>query len=179
MQGEIVQISVNPRGGVPKLRVASAHLGTEGVEGDKQRDRRFHGGPERAVCLYALEMIEALQGEGHPIDCGTTGENLTIRGLDWSQIQPGTRLQIGEDIELEIASYTAPCKNIAASFIDGEFMRISQKKHAGQSRLYARVLREGTAHEGRYRLCCGRSKLKIWTKTVLQVLAARFWSWQA
>ena len=148
MQGKLVQISVNPRGGVPKLRVESARVETNGVAGDKQRNRKVHGGPERAVCLYAMEIIEALQGEGHPIDCGTTGENLTLRGLNWDEIAPGARLQIGQEIELEIASYTAPCKNIAASFIDGEFMRISQKIHPGQSRVYARVLRAGMARAG-------------------------------
>ena len=148
MSATLVQISVNPRGGVPKLRVESARVETNGVAGDKQRNRKLHGGPERAVCLYALELIEDLQSEGHPIDCGTTGENLTLRGLDWNEIKPGARLQIGEEIELEIASYTAPCQNIAASFVDGEFKRISQKIHPGQSRVYARVLREGIAHEG-------------------------------
>lgn len=148
MSASIVQISVNPRGGVPKTRVASAVLGTQGVGGDLQRNRKFHGGPERAVCLYALELIEALQAEGHPIDCGTTGENLAIRGLNWEEMKPGVRLQIGAEIELEIVSYTAPCFKIAASFVDGEFTRISQKVHPGQSRVYARVLREGLAHEG-------------------------------
>ncbi len=90
----IVQISVNPKGGVPKHRVAQALLKTEGVDGDKQRDKRFHGGPERAVCLFSYERIQALQNEGHPIDCGTTGENLTIAGLNWDEIVPGVHLQM-------------------------------------------------------------------------------------
>lgn len=143
----IVQISVNPKGGVPKHRIGQTHLKTEGVEGDKQRERRFHGGPERAVCLFSYERLQALQDEGHPIDCGTTGENLTIAGLNWDEIVPGVRLQIGEAL-LQITSYTTPCSNIAASFTDGEFKRISQKLHPGWSRLYARVLQEGLVQEG-------------------------------
>ncbi len=78
---QVAQINVNPQGGVPKHRVAKARLEVGGVEGDKQNHRRFHGGPMRAVCLYSLELIEALQGEGHPISPGSTGENLTIS--DW------------------------------------------------------------------------------------------------
>ena len=93
---QLVQISVNPKGGVPKFAVPNAEITTEGVVGDKQRDRRFHGGPERAVCLYSLEVIQSLQAEGHPIAPGTTGENLTISGLDWNFVVPGVRLQIGE-----------------------------------------------------------------------------------
>lgn len=145
--GRIVQISVNPKGGAPKHRVAEAYLSQNGVGGDRQRNLKFHGGPERAVCLYSYELIRALQDEGHPIDCGTTGENLSVEGLDWEEIAPGARVELGEAL-LEIASYTTPCSNIAGSFVDGQFKRISQKLRPGWSRVYARVLREGTVHEG-------------------------------
>jgi MOSC domain-containing protein YiiM len=144
----VVQISVNPKGGVPKHRVAQAEITINGVVGDKQRDRRYHGGPERAVCLYSYERILELQDEGHPIDCGTTGENLTISGLDWDSLQAGVRLRVGQQIRLEITCDTTPCRNIAGSFTDGEFMRIAQKLHPGWSRFYARVLAEGRVAEG-------------------------------
>lgn len=144
----VVQISVNPKGGVPKYRVPGAMLTFNGVTGDKQRDRRFHGGPQRAVCLYSVEQIEALQAEGHSIAPGTTGENLTLSGLDWPALKIGDRLRIGDAVELEITSYTTPCRNIRESFIDGEFTRIAQKLHPGWSRLYAKVLCEGEVREG-------------------------------
>jgi len=133
---------------VPKHRVPHTEVTTEGVTGDKQRNRRFHGGPSRAVSLYSYENIQALQDEGHPIECGTTGENLTISGLDWARLAPGARLRIGAGVRLEITSYTTPCSNIAGSFADGEFTRISQKLHPGWSRLYAKVLCGGTVREG-------------------------------
>lgn len=148
MNGKLIQISVNPKGGVPKLQTPSARITSTLVEGDKQRNLKFHGGPERAVCLYSWEVIQLLQDEGHPIDCGTTGENFTISGMDWSTLQARTRLQIGEEVVLELTRETTPCKNIAASFIDGDFNRIHHKKFPGQSRWYARVLREGKAREG-------------------------------
>ena len=143
----LVQISVNPKGGVPKHRIAQTHLKTGGVEGDKQREKRFHGGPQRAVCLFSYERIQELQDEGHPIDCGTTGENLTLSGLNWDEIVPGVRLQIGQ-AQLEIASYTKPCFKIASSFTDGAFERIWQRRYPGWSRVYARVLQEGLVCEG-------------------------------
>jgi len=144
----VIQVSVNPKGGVPKHRVDGTEITVQGVVGDKQRDRRYHGGPERAVCLYSYERILELQDEGHPIDCGTTGENLTISGLDWESLKPGIRLHVGEHVQLEITSYTTPCRNIGGSFVDGEFTRIAQKLHAGWSRLYARVLVEGRVNAG-------------------------------
>jgi len=144
---KLVQISVNPKGGVPKFRVESAKLGFERVEGDKQNHLKFHGGPTRAVSLFSLELIEALQAEGHPIEAGTTGENLTISGLDWDEIKPGVKLQVGEAL-LEITKYAQPCKQIVDSFADKDSTRIAQKQHSGWSRLYAKVLQEAVVHEG-------------------------------
>lgn len=144
---QVHQISVSD-GGVPKHSVPEARVTVEGLVGDRQRNTQVHGGPDRAVCLYSLEVIEALKAEGHPVAPGSCGENLTLAGLDWSQVAPGDRLRIGEDVLLELVSYTAPCKHNARWFLDEDFSRISQKKHPGWSRLYARVLREGIAHQG-------------------------------
>jgi MOSC domain-containing protein YiiM len=107
-----------------------------------------HGGPDRAVCLFSLERIRSLQTEGHPIDVGTAGENVTLEGIDWELVVPGAQVRIGDQVVLEIASFTNPCKTIRASFVDGEFVRIAQKLHPGWSRVYARVLSEGEIHFG-------------------------------
>jgi MOSC domain-containing protein YiiM len=143
-----MQVNVNPQGGVPKYAVEQAEVTRQGVSGDQQRDRRYHGGPERAVCLFSYERILALQAEGHPIAPGTTGENLTISGLDWDALQPGDCLAIGERVRIQITSFSAPCSNISLSFQDGVFKRMSQKLHPGWSRLYARVLQEGPVRAG-------------------------------
>ena len=57
-------------GGVPKLPVASAALTAAGLAGDVQANRTYHGGPERALCLFSAELIAALQAQGHPITAG-------------------------------------------------------------------------------------------------------------
>ena len=134
-------------GGVPKHGVGSAWIDVDGVEGDRQRDLRYHGGPDRAVALYSFELMRSLQMEGHPVSPGSIGENLTLSGLDWSRMVPGTRLHVG-DVLLELTAYTAPCKKIAGSFANEQFTRISQKVHPGWSRLYARVLTPGMVRLG-------------------------------
>lgn len=136
------------RGGVPKTAIMEAHVSHLGIEGDAQANRKYHGGHERALCLYAIEVIERVAAEGHPIAPGSTGENITTVGLDWSTLAPGTRLLLGDGVEIELTSYTVPCRTIAASFIAGKFDRVLQKKHRGESRLYARVLREGRIKVG-------------------------------
>jgi len=142
MQGRIFQLNCS-QGGVPKLPVPQAELTLMGLACDKQAHTRFHGGPARAVCLYAIERIRQLQREGHPIKPGSTGENVTVEGIDWNELQPGTMLALGDEVIVRITSYTVPCKQISASFIDGDFMRISQVEHPGDARLYARVLQTG------------------------------------
>lgn len=145
----VVLVSINTSyGGVPKRRIDDARVSRLGLLGDTQNDKEHHGGPDRAVCVYSLERIRALQREGHPIDVGTAGENLTLEGIDWDLIVPGVRIKLGEEVVLEVASFTIPCKTIKASFIDGRFVRISQKLHPGWSRVYARVVIEGEIRFG-------------------------------
>lgn len=147
VRGTIAQISVSP-GGVPKLAVPAARVSELGLEGDAHRDMEHHGGPERALCLFALEQIRALQAEGHTVSPGAIGENLTVEGLDWERVTPGSRLELGDDVVIEITSYTAPCFNIKKNFVDGDIARVSQKRHPGSSRVYARVLKTGAIRQG-------------------------------
>lgn len=151
------QINISS-GGVPKLPVlpgATVRITRTGVEGDAQHDTKHHGGPERAVCLFSLEIIDRLRFEGHPIYPGAAGENLTIAGLDWTAMVPGVQLRMGNDAAnnesgpiLEVVSYTKPCSKIRNAFKELDFNRIKQELHPGESRVYARVLREGAARVG-------------------------------
>jgi len=145
--GVLVSINVSG-GGVPKRRVTDARVSRLGLQNDAHNDTKGHGGPDRAVCIYSLEKIRDLQDEGHPIDVGTAGENVTVKGIDWNLVLPGTRVRLGKDVLLEIVSFTSPCKTIKASFVDGRFSRISEKLYPGWSRVYARVLSEGEIRSG-------------------------------
>ena len=145
--GRIVQINVST-GGIPKRPVPRAQVTPEGLDGDRQRDRENHGGPERALCLFALEQIRLLQVEGHDISPGAIGENLTVEGLDWERVTPGSRWRLGAEVLIEVTRYTSPCVNIKPSFRDGDYSRVSQKRHPGWSRVYARVLETGTIAQG-------------------------------
>ncbi len=147
MNGRIVQLSVSP-GGVPKTAVPVAQVTAAGLDGDGHRDTENHGGPQRAVCLFALEQIRALQAEGHPVVPGALGENVTIEGIEWTRVVPGSRLQLGEAVTLEVTRFTSPCVNIRPAFAHGEYSRVSEKRHPGWSRVYARVLVPGTVRTG-------------------------------
>jgi len=145
--GRLVQVNVSA-GGVPKLPVVSARVTRDGVEGDRQRAVTVHGGPHRAVSILGIEAIRRVAAEGHPIAPGTTGENLTVSGFDVSSLPVGTRLAIGDDVVLELSSPTNPCRTIRHSFRDLRFGRLGVAAHPADSRMYARVVEEGTVHPG-------------------------------
>lgn len=145
--GRIVQINISD-GGVPKLPVEQAEVTVDGLVGDRQKNLKYHGGPDRAICLWSAEVIAQLQAEGHPIAPGSSGENLTIEGLDWGELAIGTQLHIGKPdsdnpILIEITDYAQPCRTIAKYFTGRKYGRISQKRNPGTSRLYAKVLSPG------------------------------------
>jgi MOSC domain-containing protein YiiM len=144
--GRIVSLNLS-NGGVPKLPIAEARATRDGLEGDRQRDRRFHGGSDRALSLYSAERIDALRFEGHPIEPGWVGENVTVAGLEWEAIRPGAQLRLGE-VEIEVTAFASPCKTIRHAFLDEDFTRIAEKRYPGWSRVYSRVLREGTLRVG-------------------------------
>lgn len=137
-------------GGVPKTSVFEALFTSNGIDGDRQSDRRYHGGPDRAVVLYSLEVIDALRREGHAFAPGAAGENVTLSGIDWSAVTPGVELRIGafEEVRLVVTRYASPCSKIASLFADGDFTRISQKVHPGWSRVCARVIAGGIVRVG-------------------------------
>ena len=143
--GRLVSVNVSS-GGVPKRPVLTAQITAEGLVGDGHR-YRLHGGPERAVVLYAFERIEALRTEGHPVSIGSLGENITVAGLDWDLIVPGVRLRTG-NVVLEVTQYATPCRTIAHCFLEGDRERVDAVRHPGWSRACARVLSAGTVTPG-------------------------------
>ena len=148
MSGLLHSINISS-GGVPKRAVDYAKIGMKGVEGDFNRFRGEDrgGDPDRAVCILSIERIESLKEEGHPIEVGSTGENITIRGVEWNSLKVGTVLEIG-GASLELSEPCAPCSKIGRSFLERRFARIDHQQEFGWSRWLARVMREGAVSVG-------------------------------
>src|SRR5215218_5231040 len=147
MDGRVLQVNVSP-GGVPKSPVEQARVGPLGLDGDRHRHDTVHGGPHRAVALLAIEAIERIQVDGHPIEPGSVGENLTTTGIELATLPVGTRLAIGDELVLELSSPANPCDVIKGSFRNGKSGRISILTHPTDSRMYARTLVEGLVRPG-------------------------------
>lgn len=146
MRGTVAQLNASD-GGVPKRSVASATIDTGGLQGDRQATRRHHGRPWQALCVYSAEVIDALAAEGHPIERGSTGENITLAGIDWSRLRGGLVVEIG-DIRCRLSAPAAPCSKNSRFFLGGDHMRMAHDNHPGWSRWYASVLTAGNVSPG-------------------------------
>ena len=149
MNGVVHSVNVSEGGGVPKLPIRAANVCYEGMEGDHNRFRaeRRGGDLRRAINIFSLERIGQLQDEGHSIEVGSTGENLTIEGMDWDALEVGMVLRAGE-ATIQLSEPCAPCNKIGDSFVDGRFARIDHEQELGWSRWLASVLEEGMVSIG-------------------------------
>ena len=68
---------------MPKYAVPEGRVTLTRVAGDDWNDKKFHGLPGQAICLYSLELIAELTREGFPIFPGALGENFTTEGLEY------------------------------------------------------------------------------------------------
>ena len=143
MDGRVLHVNISP-GGVPKLPVDEARVGTLGLVGDAHDHDWVHGGPHRAVSLFAIEAIDRVRADGHPgVVPGAAGENLTTEGIELARLPVGARVAVGGEVVLEISGPANPCDVIKGAFAGGKSGRISILLHPDDSRMYARVLREG------------------------------------
>lgn len=147
VDGVLVQVNTSP-GGVPKRPVRQAAIRASGVEGDKQADRRYHGGPLQAICLFDVETLETLASEGYPVVAGSLGENFTTRGLDYKAVRLGDVYRVGDETTIQVTKPRAPCTTIQV-YGEGIIKRLwGPKVPWGESGFYARVVTEGVVRPG-------------------------------
>ena len=132
---------------MPKLAVESADVDRRGIVGDVQKTRVHHGRPWQALCLWSCDVIDMLVAEGHPIQAGSAGENLTIGGIDWASLRAGTIIDIGP-VRCQLSAPATPCSKNQQWFRNGEIDRMDHDLHPGSSRWYASVLTPGSITAG-------------------------------
>ena len=146
LTGTVHQINISG-GGVPKSPIDNATVNRRGLETDRHADRRHHGRPFQALSLWSVEVIEELAGQGHPIASGLGGENITIRGIDWTSMRPGLTMRI-DGVVAEVTFPATPCAKQTNWFSDGDFKRIDHDRNPQWTRWYAWVREPGTIARG-------------------------------
>lgn len=136
-------------------------LGYEGFRGDEQADRRYHGGVDKAVCVYPEEHYAfwrdqlALPDFPH----GAFGENLTVRGLDESLACIGDIYTLG-DAMVQVSQPRQPCWKLARRWRIKDLT--ARVESTGFTGYYFRVLRHGWVEQGGPLMLQDRS-LPEWT----------------
>lgn len=110
--GTVVSLNVSARRTVRKTPVPAADfVAGHGITGDA------HAGPwHRQVSLLAWESIQKMQSKGLQVKAGDFAENVTIQGLDVMHLPVGTRLLLGEAVELEVTQIGKECHTRCAIY---------------------------------------------------------------
>ena len=127
-----------------------------GLEGDEQAVTKNHGGEDKAVLVLpssAYTRFEVAQPYGF------LGENLTIEGLDETDVCLGDRLQIGM-LLLEVSQPRSPCWKLdeqARGAQDKKGHFLNQYAQSGHVGFYCRVLAAGSVKQGQQGIWLTRS----------------------
>ncbi|TDU81533.1 MOSC domain-containing protein YiiM [Prosthecobacter fusiformis] len=122
-------------------------LGYEGLKGDQQADRRYHGGSEKAVCVYGVEHYPYWQEKLGLAEMphGAFGENFTTEGLLEKGVCIGDVYSLGGAL-LQVSQPRQPCWKLARRWQIKDLT--AQVERTGYTGFYFRVLRHGTVHVG-------------------------------
>lgn len=118
-----------------------------GLDGDQQGNRAVHGGPEKAVLLYAAAHYAEWAADGFEVPEGGFFENLTVDGLTESDVWLGDTWQIGEaGPRVQITQPRRPCRTLADCW-DRATLPV-EVQQTGRTGWYVRVLRDGPVQAG-------------------------------
>lgn len=136
--------------GIFKRPVAGpVRVGREGISGDRQADRRVHGGPEKALHHYAADNYPLLAAAFPELEsqfvAGSLGENLSSRGLTEDAVCVGDVFRLG-GARIQVSQPRSPCWKIDHKFgVTGLTRFIADHGLAGW---YYRVLETGAIRAG-------------------------------
>ena len=105
MKSRIKAISVSKEKGKQKNNVPEAELKVDcGIVGDA------HAGQwHRQISLLAFESIEKMVAMGAKVSPGNFAENITTEGIDLLALSMGSKLKLGDSVELEITQFGKKC----------------------------------------------------------------------
>jgi MOSC domain-containing protein YiiM len=122
-------------------------LGRTNLVGDGQADLQNHGGPEKAVCVYAAEHYPFWRATlAKPeLPWGAFGENFTVEGLIEAAVCIGDVYAVGDAL-MQVSQPRQPCWKLARRWRVKDLA--AQVQRTGHTGWYFRVLQEGDVAPG-------------------------------
>lgn len=151
LAGQIAPLPGSDRlSGIAKTPVTEAQwLGPEGLQGDRQADRRVHGGVEKALHHYPRDHGPAWQAEIGPLplldEPGAFGENISTLGLTEAGVAAGDIFRLGTAL-VQVSQGRQPCWKLNLRFAVPDMARRVQA--SGRTGWYYRVLEPGLVRPG-------------------------------
>ena len=124
-----------------KPAAAPVELTVDGFVDDRVSDLRFHGGPDKAACIYPLDHYEYWHKQlGKELPIPSFGENLTTLGLLEDQVCIGDIFRIGR-ARVQVTQPRQPCSKLANKHDEPRLIKwINEKRWTG---FYVRTLDPG------------------------------------
>lgn len=154
--GEIISLSIGkPKShfwknayedsAIAKLEVKEAFLKKEGFIDDDVANHKYHGGPDRAVCVYSFEHYSKWEQEfGKVFSPPAVGENLCVKGMLEQDIFIGDTFTIGEAI-VQVSQGRIPCAKISKFNREDSLLR--RIVETGYTGYFFRVIKEGVIEQ--------------------------------
>jgi MOSC domain-containing protein YiiM len=127
--------------GICKDKTEKAFLTKEGFCGDGVANLKYHGGPDRAVCIYPHEHYQLWEQEFNiSLPPSAFGENLTVTNMLERDVCIGDIYQLGEAV-IQVTQGRIPCNTITRrTNAPGLLKRFVETGYTGY---FCRVLEEG------------------------------------
>ncbi len=137
------------RTGIFKESVTTVKVGKLGIDGDVQVDKRYHGGPDKALHQFAINSYKRIIDQFPDLTDtavpGSIGENLTVSDMDETSVCIGDIYRLGK-VTVQVSEPRQPCWKINAKYgVEKLSEFIDQQGLAGW---YYRVLEEGIVSVG-------------------------------
>lgn len=113
MSAIIVSINISDKKGVRKKSIDEVVIKDNfGIEHDAHASEKWH----RQISLLALESIEKMRAMGLKVGPGDFAENITTQGIDLLSLPIGTKISIGEKVQVEVSQIGKVCHTRCAIY---------------------------------------------------------------
>jgi MOSC domain-containing protein YiiM len=122
-------------------------LSLENLAGDGQADLTVHGGPDKAVCVYAVGHYPLWREELGVHECGPGwfGENFSVDSQNETDVAVGDTYRVGTAV-VQVSQPRAPCSKLGR-----RWNRLDMPKlvvESGRTGWYLRVIETGEVERG-------------------------------
>lgn len=144
---------------IGKEPAGEVFLSRDGLAGDGIANPEFHGGPDRALCLYPFEHYPKWEEEFRvKLAPPVFGENITATGMREAEVFIGDIFKIGEAV-VQVSQGRVPCSTISRfNSIDPFLKRVYETCLTGY---FFRVMEEGMISPDSDILLLERNQQKI------------------